>query len=93
MIQLEYHAWNHVAGNADVNPSAVIVETPEITADMMIDTTKAKATGARRIGIIVAPLIHYRMSRSNAYIRTVWQQPRAIGLHEKAGRGYRGKGQ
>lgn len=52
MIQLEHHALNQIPGSSAVNPTAVMVETPDITADMIIDRKKPKAIGARRAGIM-----------------------------------------
>lgn len=55
MIQLEYHARNHTPGRSAVSPMADMVDTPEITADMIIDRKNPKAMGAKRGGITALP--------------------------------------
>lgn len=65
-IQLEYHARNHVAGKSSVTPTVEFVETPEMIADMIIDKKNPKTNGAKRAGIIRAPLIRHKTLQSTA---------------------------
>lgn len=51
--QLEYHALNQIPSKADVMPIADTVETPEITADIIIDRKNPKTIGAKRAGIMM----------------------------------------
>jgi hypothetical protein len=61
MIQLEDQAVNQTPGRSAERPTAEIVETPEITADINMDKKNPKAIGAKRAGIMATPSIHHRM--------------------------------
>lgn len=73
MNQLEYHALNQTADKSAEIPTAEIVDTPEITADMIIDKKKPKAIGAKRAGIMARLSIHHMTWQSIARIRVATQ--------------------